>query len=279
MFAGFMVVAALQISAGVLLVSRRPSKRLIVALLALTLGSIGAWLLSRTNGLPYLEDQEPIGFKDGITKLFEVASIPALLLLLSPELARVSLPSRRLGSQTLTVVGSVCSLLMIPALVIGGNPHESHSSGVHAADHQAGDVHQLAQAHEGSTHKKHSGGEHASNRSAHEHSTSATSPAQHDHSATQLASAPFHAGHEDTGDAPTHHGGGNGGHHRSEQHPKRHRDHGGNKNHHPSGGHGNGEHGGGHGDHGGGSDDEEAITVTYEPSPSVCVALANACFP
>ena len=286
MFAGFMIVAALQIAVGAMLVSRRPSRLLIIAALGLTLGSIGAWLLSRTSGLPFLEGghQEPIGFKDGVTKLFELGSIPAFLLLLSPDLARVSLPSPRLGSQTLAVLGSACFVLLIPALVLGGGAHHSHAEavalGLHGPDHGDGDVHQLSQAHEG-PHKKHGGGDHASNRRAHDHSASATSPAQHEHTGTQFAGTPFHPGHEHAGglpdgEAPTHHGGGHEKEHQGEQHHKRHPGNGQDEDHH-SGGHGNGEHEGGHG--GGGSDSDDPITISYEPSPSVCISAANVCVP
>lgn len=289
MFAGFMIVAALQVVAGGLLVSRRPSKLLIAGVLCLTLVSIGAWLLSRTAGLPLVAGghKEPIGFKDGVTKLFELGSIPALLLLLSPDLARVSLPSRRLSSHTLAVVGSACSVLLIPALVIGEGAQQSHTGavalGMRGADHGSGDgdTEELAQAHEGSR-KKHGGGDHAANGKGRDQSRSEHSPGQHDRTGSQLASAPIDPGHDQVGappgDAPTRHGGGNGRDQRVRQHQKRDPTHGGKKNHRPGGGSGKGDHEGGHGG-GGGSGDEDAITVTYEPSPSVCVALANVCVP
>ena len=288
MFAGFMIVAALQIAVGALLVSRRPSRLLIIAALGLTLGSIGAWLLSRTSGLPFLEGghQEPIGFKDGVTKLFELGSIPAFLLLLSRDLARMSLPSPRLGSQTLAVLGSACFVLLIPALLLGGGTHHSHAEavalGIHGAEHGEGDVHPLAQAHDGSS-KQHDGGEHRVKDRDHNHAGSANASGQLEHAGHQFASAPLsdpghqHAGGHSPGSAPNHHAGGKDRDHSGGQRHETHRDGDQHPNHRSGGEHGHGEHEGGHG--GGGSDDDEPITISYEPSPSVCIAAANVCVP
>ena len=132
MFAGFLAVATLQIALGALLLWRRPSKLLIAAGVGLMVGSIAVWVLSRTEGLPFLEDghTEAIGFKDGITVLFELGSIPLLLLLMSQELDRVSLPSPRLASHALAVTGAGCFALMAPALLLGGGEHHSHDQAV-----------------------------------------------------------------------------------------------------------------------------------------------------
>jgi hypothetical protein len=266
MFAGFLLVAALQIALGALLLRRLPSRLIVAAAVAMMLSSIGLWLLSRTAGLPYLPDGhvEPIGFKDGVTKLFEIASIPLLLVLLSTELARVSLPSRRLGSQTRASVGIACIALMAPALVLGGGTQHSHEQAVALGLHTEHDGSSTTR-HAGSpsTHDdaSHDGAQHAkrSHGAGDDHTHAAS-----DHTGLHLASAPLGGSHEHgaagaPGDAPIHH---------SEQHGDR-RDHGGHGNR-P----GDKHHGGDHG-HGGGEHEppeaEPAISVTYEPEPSVCV--------
>ena len=275
MFAGFLVVATLQIALGALLLWRRPSKLLIAAGLGLMVGSIAVWVLSRTQGLPFLEDghTEPIGFKDGVTVLFELGSIPLLLLLLSRELDRVSLPSPRLASHALALTGVGCFALMAPALLLGGGEHHSHEQavelGLHEDDHSEGE--ELAHAGEPSSHEGENGhpkaGEDSNGR--HAHKGSDKPGGGHGHSGVRLAGAPLGAGHEHSGsnapdDAPNHHGNGNGDgdkqHHRGRHDGDK--KHGGN---HGGGGHGNGEHGGE--DPGG----EPPVSVSYEPEPSVCV--------
>ena len=60
---------------------------------------------------------EPIGFKDSVTVLFELATVPGLLLLMSPDLGGVRLPSARLGTQ-----GAGVPLgLRLPALRAGAD--------------------------------------------------------------------------------------------------------------------------------------------------------------
>ena len=129
MLAGFLVVATLQAGLGGLLLFRRPGRLLLAAGLALTLGSLAVWLVSRTAGLPFLPGghMEPIGFKDGVTVLFEVATVPMLAILWSAELDSVRFPSPRLGTQAVAVLGSGVFALFIPALVLGGGEH--HSAG------------------------------------------------------------------------------------------------------------------------------------------------------
>jgi hypothetical protein len=198
MLAGFLVVATLQVALGALLLWRRPSGLLIVAALGLMLGSVGVWLISRTLGLPFLPGghMEPIGFKDGVTVLFELGTVPALLLLLSRDLPRVSLPSPRLGTQSLAVVGAGAFALLMPALVLGGGTHHSHEQAVAMGIHEHDDGHgeddghvdgeQLAQAdaadghsddHDGAGHDDTAGGHDAgamdsalSGGGGHEHS-------------------------------------------------------------------------------------------------------------
>ena len=274
MFAGFLVVAALQVTLGALLLWRRPTRWLIVAGVALMVGSIGAWLMSRTQGLPFLEDghTEPVGFKDGVTVLFELASIPALLLLLSRDLARVSLPSPRLETQALTALGVGCLALMIPALILEGGGHHSHEQavalGIHADDHGEGE--EIAHADTKSHQDDPGSGHHATKTDkkgagAHRHADSANKSGGH-HSGVELAAAPLGTDHEHNGagepkDSPQHHddgdGGGKkgGGHHRGGEHRRGRpdRDHG-------------------HGDHEGEEPGDEApISVSYEPQPRVCI--------
>jgi hypothetical protein len=270
MFAGFMLVAALQIALGVLLLRRPPSRLIIAAAVAMTLSSIGLWVVSRTAGLPFIEGGhiEPIGFKDGVTKLLEIATIPMLLLLLSSDLARLSLPSRRLGGQTRAAVGTACAALLVPALLLGGGTQHSHRQAVALGIHDA---------HDGSAAAAHADGEHGG--AAHGQRSHDAGSADHEHAATGtaghhtlLASAPLGATHEHgaagtPGDHPTHH---------SDQHGEdrhqggKHRDHPGDRHH------------GGNHDHGHGGEDERpgaepAISVSYEPEPSVCVA--SICLP
>ena len=285
MFVGFMVVAALEVALGGLLLWRRPSKLLIAAALAMMLGSIGIWILSRTAGLPFIErgHQEPVGFKDGVTKLFELGSIPVLLLLLSRDLARVSLPSPRLASHTLSVLGAACFALMVPALLLGGGEQHSHEEavalGIHDEDDH-GDSHELAQ--ETDTHGSHdqqgTGGNDPG--PAHDHAASQNSGGGHQHTDLALTGTSFepthdHASGDPHDDAPRHHSDPDhqtdrkGDHHRGDR-PK--------DDEHDGGHHGGGD---GEGDEGGGADDDGPVTVSYEPEPSVCVIPGDmtVCFP
>jgi len=280
MFAGFIVVATLQVGLGGLLLRRPPSRLLVAAGLVVMVGSVGVWLVSRTAGLPFLENghTEPVGFKDGVTVLFELASLPALLLLLSPDLARVSPPSARLRSQTLAVLGVACFALLPAALLLGGGEHHTHEQavelGIHE-DHDEGD----ALAHVGPESSHHGEPERDSNDTdRHGHKTSANRAGEHGHADVDLAGAPLGGSHEHAadstpGDAPGHHGDEDDGDDRGDgQHHRGKRD--GDKQHgdgHRGGGHGDGDHGGG------GSDGEEPLTITYEPEPSVCVMAV--CFP
>jgi hypothetical protein len=277
LFAGFIVVALLQLALGALLLWRRPSRPLVAAGLTLMVGSIGVWLVSRTAGLPFPEEghQEPVGFKDGVTVLFELGAIPALLLLLSGELDRVALPSTRFASQTLRAVSGMCCVMLVPALMLGGGEHHSHEEAVALGLHDEGeghaglDGHALAQA--GARHG-HDDAHDANARKpeGHSHGGSSHTGGDDGHAGHTLTSAPLETGHEHVGGsepgAPKHHAGedGQGGH----KDGGLHRDH-------PKGdGHRGGEHGGdhegGHGE-GGGQDDEPPISVSYEPL-GVCVS-------
>ena len=183
MQAGFLVVAVLQGALGVwLLLGRNLSKLQLVGALGLMLGSVQMWMMSRTIGLPFLPGghMEPIGFKDGVTVLFELASVPGLLLLMSRELAEVRLPSPRLGSQALGFLAAASFALFVPALMFGGGGHHSagqmaghggggdhHGSGGGGGDHHGsggggGDHHASGGEHGGSKHAGGGGDAHAS---------------------------------------------------------------------------------------------------------------------
>ena len=138
MMVGFLVVAVLQVGLGGLLIWRRPDKLLLIAALGLMLGSVGMWLMSRTSGLPFLPGghMEPIGFKDSVTVLFEIATVPGLLLLMSPDLGGVRLPSARLGTQGLAFLSAGAFLLFVPALMLDGGSH--HAAGQAGHPHAGG---------------------------------------------------------------------------------------------------------------------------------------------
>lgn len=277
MFAGFMVVATLQVALGVLLLRRPPSRLLIAGGVALMLSSIGLWVLSRTAGLPLLPDGhiEPIGFKDGVTKTFEAASIPLLLLLLSPELGRVSLPSPRLGSQTMAALGVVCLGLMAPALFLDGGRQHSHDQAVAMGIHddaEHGESQALAHTGAASDHARGRGAEHGERSHGHR-SASADKGTTH-HRGAAPGGADLAAGHQhDSGGSPDD----PARHHSDPQ--ERAGDH--DRDHHRPGGKNRGN---GHGDHDGdGHEDppeaEPAITIGYEPAPSVCIGRGALCLP
>lgn len=148
MMAGFLIVATLQVGLGGLLIWRRPNALLIGAALAMMLASLGLWLLSRTSGLPFLEGghMEPIGFKDGVTVLFEIASVPGLLLLLSRELSGFTLPAR-LGAQTVGMLGAAAFVLLMPAFIADGGAHHSHDEAVAMGIHDDGHAHSAGEEH------------------------------------------------------------------------------------------------------------------------------------
>ena len=133
MLTGFIAVGALQATFAGVLLWRRPKPLLLVGALALTVLAVGIWAISRTRGLSFVDGghTEPIGFKDAVTVLFELATLPGLFLLASRDLSRVHLPSPRLGTSVLAWVGAAAFALFVPALVLGG----AHSDEGHGADH------------------------------------------------------------------------------------------------------------------------------------------------
>ena len=279
MAAGFISVASLQGGLGVwLLLGRALSRPLLAGAMALMLGSVGMWLMSRTIGLPFLPGghMEPIGFKDGVTVLFELACIPGLALLLNRELDGVTLPSPRLGNQALGFLAAASFALFMPALLLGGGGHHSagqmaaggHEDGAGSggADHHGGAA-AAGDAHAGGGHEQgeegpfseHADGAHggkAGGEGHHEQGDDAGAAGDHgseggghgDHGSsapTTLTQGPAEGGHE--------HDSGGGGHGDHDAGGGPGDDHGsGGGDHGAGGGHGDG----GHGDHGSGGDPE-----------------------
>jgi hypothetical protein len=141
---GFLISAYLQVALGGLLIARRPGRLLIGAGVAMTVACVGLWLLSRTVGLQFLggEPKEPIGFKDAVCVLFEVCSLPGLLLLASSDLDRLRLPSAALGRQSLRALAAGVTALLLPSVLFGGHHHShgalaAHAHGATAAAHGA----------------------------------------------------------------------------------------------------------------------------------------------
>jgi hypothetical protein len=278
MMVGFLCVASCQAALAGLLVWRRPGRLLLVAALAVTLGALTTWLISRTLGLPFLPGghMEPIGFKDGVTVLFEVGTIPGLLLLASRDLTGVQLPSPRLGSQAIAGLGTAAFALFVPAFLLGGGEH--HSAAQHAA--MQGHPHgtEIASRSDADDHPHDLDAEQLASRDAndHAHTGGASESGGHDHSnagtggtaAGALAGLAGGAGgHEHTsgghqraaggggtgdssGGGDGHdHGRGNGGDHGRSPHGG-----GGGGHGRGGGGHGEGGHGEGGGEHGHGAE-------------------------
>ena len=258
MQAGFLVVAVLQGGLGVwLLLGRNLSKLQLIGALGLMLGSVEMWMMSRTVGLPFLPGghMEPIGFKDGVTVLFELASVPGLLLLMTRELAEVRLPSSRLASQVLGFLAAASFALFVPALMLGGGGHHSASQ---MGGHGGGRPSRVRRRwrrpsrvgwgeHGGSEHggSKHAGG------GGHGH---ASKGGDHHASGGKEHAGGGHGdgGHSDAGTTLAQNGGGHGsgGHHQSTGGSHGSGGHGGSDS---SGGEGGGHAGGeqhGHGDSG-----------------------------
>lgn len=260
MMVGFLGVAAAQAAFGGLLLWIRPARLALAAALALTLGVLGTWFLSRTAGLPFLPGghMEPIGFKDGVTVVFELGSLPGLLLLWSGELSRLILPSPRIGSSAVVGASVAAFVLFVPALVLGGGGH--HSAGqvaamrghAHAegADHRRGSAGRgLASlgphAHDQGE-KPRIGGRHGHGHRGHARRSLARLTAErlaNGSARAGLAHGHAHPGRsDDPRGAPAHPGGARGRDHRAVGHHEG--DSGDERNaHRPRDEHGGGEHG------------------------------------
>ncbi|HSE08956.1 MAG TPA: hypothetical protein VLB29_09830 [Nocardioidaceae bacterium] len=278
MMAGFTVVALAQMGVAALLFLQGPSRGLVVLGLVLMVGSLTVWLVSRTVGLPVLPGghMEPIGFKDGVTVLFELAAVPGLLALSSPWIREVSLPTPHLGRQALTGLAAGIALMFVPALLLGGGGHHSadqlaalsgaahdHADGDHAHGEEssaaAEEGHHDTAAHDGGSHE---GGSHEHSEGAgqtlssqgHHGQGFGPDPLHSQHASSNAAHGQAHAasGHEaHSGD--DHEARGSSGSAMSASDDRSHGDHGdGTSGHgeHDGSGHGGGAgEGDGHADH------------------------------
>ena len=287
MMVGFLCVAAAQAGFGALLLWRRPARLLLLAGVGLTLGALATWLVSRTAGLPFLPGghMEPIGFKDGVTVLFELGSLPGLLLLFSSELGRVVLPSARLGSGAVASVSTAVFALFVPAFILGGGGHHSAEQLAAMGGHAHGDAAELTSAdthghadgaateqgeHAAAGHSPSGSGaadEHGSMSAAHDgggHGDALLPASGHDDGGGGGGTGDHGSGgHDDGEDDGPHRGGEHGGggdrHAPAEEHP------GGNEH---AGGEqpGGNEHaGGGHGDEPSGGDDQSGMPGPDNP--------------
>ncbi len=296
MMAGFLLVAVCQVALGGLLLWRRPSRLLLAGAVSLMLGSVGMWVVSRTVGLPLLPGghMEPIGFKDGITVLLELASIPLLMLMFASELDRVRMPSARLRTQAVAFTGAAAFMLFVPALVMGGGGHHSADQVAAMGGHSHGGDGESASA--GQSASAHGHGSGAGTTAA--GGSDAGSGDHHGTAGAELASAGSGGGHghagvgvSSGGAMPTggdsgstgggHEHGGSGGGDKSEKKESTGHEHGGSGDkkkssggghehagqggaqHGGGAGHGDGGHGGG-GDHGDAPEGEEPISLTYD---------------
>jgi hypothetical protein len=202
MVAGFLASAYLQVALGGLAILRRPGRLLIAAGVAMSVACVGLWLVSRTTGLPaaFGEPKEPVGVKDGVCVLFELATLPALLLLASRDLPAVTLSSPALG-----LLGGGALALFVPAVVVNSHHHlhsQLHASGhPHSAPAHAGKRHprghQLALVSGRVVHRGHGGSDGTSHA---RHASGAHTAAAH------AGSAHLHAGHLATGGLSGHTG-------------------------------------------------------------------------
>jgi hypothetical protein len=293
MMAGFLVVATLQVAFGALLLWRRPNRLILLGAFAMMASSIGLWAVSRTAGLPFLPGghMEPVGFKDGITVVLELATLPGILLLMSRELQSLLLPSQRLGTQTVSTVGMFAFILMVPALMLGGGEHHSHdemvAAGKHSHGHDDGTQtastgHRHGDPGRGSAAHGHRNGSSDAHRAGSGHASSASTRKGHGHS-RMSSHGTLHTGgtllaHDDGGNARRHSGGHSGGGNHGSRNgsarggPSGSRDSGGDDHEHGSGS-GSAHDGGGsdvangsgsHGDHGSGGHEDEPNGIAIE---------------
>lgn len=132
--AAFLALATLQAGLGALLLWGRPARALAAFGAGLMAGAFAAWLTCRIAPVNLPEDAAmgAIGFKDGVAVLFELASLPGLMLLASRGAAEVKLPSPRLGARTLALTAVAAFVLVVPALVLEGGGH--HPAALHPGE-------------------------------------------------------------------------------------------------------------------------------------------------
>lgn len=132
----FTLTAVVQLAWAALAVVR-PSRVVAVAGVVLGGAALGAWVLSRTVGLPLVEslsEVEPVSLQDGLAALLAGVS-----LLLSGMAALGDVPLR--GRAPIGAIGAVALLaLAVPAVAAehGHGPSHAHADETAAGDHHAG---------------------------------------------------------------------------------------------------------------------------------------------
>ncbi|MEA2387214.1 MAG: hypothetical protein QOJ22_1388 [Thermoleophilaceae bacterium] len=227
MMAGFLIVAALQVALGGLLIWRRPGRRLIAAGAGLMVSAVGLWLVSRTVGLPLLRGghMEPVGFKDGVTVLFELAALPGLLLL-SRDPSRLVLPGMRFRTQALGAIATAAVALTVPALIADGGHHHSRDQAVALGIHDGGGHGENPAGADAEQHAGEAGADdHGGPTEKHRDAGGRSGSGHPGHDTTELAALGPGASHGHRGDTPDggsgehdggggeHDGGGGGGDH------------------------------------------------------------------
>lgn len=164
MLTGFIAVAALQILlAGALFAGRRDRAILSAGALVMV-ASVAAWAVSRTTGLPFVADAhaEPVGVRDGVTVLLELAATAGLAFLLTPAAD----PLRgRLGARSVRYVAVGALWLTLGAVLLADDDHghdvleHASAGGAHSA--VAGDGHAADGSHVDSGAKHAKDGKHA----------------------------------------------------------------------------------------------------------------------
>jgi hypothetical protein len=122
---GFLVAAWLQVGLAVAVVLR-PSRRVAGATIAVSAACIGAWLVSRTVGLPFGQhagDAESVTFVDGVTVAMEAAAVFLGAALLSGRVRRF----RSTGWALAGVVG----VLALTSAVLASPEARNHAEGAH----------------------------------------------------------------------------------------------------------------------------------------------------
>jgi hypothetical protein len=215
--AGFALVGALQVAVGGLVLgARQPLRPLLTGALALQVAAVGAWLLSRTRGLPDVVSPgghiEPVGVADGICVLLELLSLPAAVLLLSPAVRALPLPAPRTGRAALAAAGTAMAALLVPAFVVtgaaplrldadvlGGASHGHRAAS--RAEHRAGARHARTAPHGARraghrTRPGHARRPHATRAGGHHRQAAGAARAVHAHLPAAAAPGGAHAHHQ-----------------------------------------------------------------------------------
>jgi hypothetical protein len=160
----FTATAIFQVAWAALLLAR-PSRWLLVLGALANAAFVGAWVLSRTSGIAFIDgfqEQEPVGFTDGVIVALQVLLVLGIVVMLRP--ARSDHPVRlaRLSTAGVGVMGLAVGALAVPAMAAGdehdhGQGHGDEMAAGHA-DHDDGHDHG-ATADEAAVHE-HGSGEH-----------------------------------------------------------------------------------------------------------------------